>query len=111
VLPPFVLFEQEFGGRGGCFSHLGDDGALASVVVDPFLVELGLALGEPSVDGLAVDLRGPLPVRAMQLGWVAMAAAVGFAAAVVAQGEAAGCDVADVGELTHHVLEAPLVDG
>ncbi|HEY5181506.1 MAG TPA: hypothetical protein VIJ07_17310, partial [Dermatophilaceae bacterium] len=46
----------------------------------------GLALGEPSVDGLAVDLGGPLPVRAMELGRVAVAAAVRFAAAVVPLG-------------------------
>src|SRR5665811_2406202 len=57
--------EQEFGGFRGDLSHLGDEGAVASVVGDPFLVELGLALGEPTIDGLAVDLRGPLPVRAM----------------------------------------------
>ena len=46
------------------FTIPGDDSALASVVVDPVLVELGLWLGESAVAGLAIDLRGPLPVWA-----------------------------------------------
>src|ERR1035437_8658710 len=105
------LVEQEFGGLGGYFSHLGDDGALASVVVNPFLVELGLGLGEPPVDGLSVDLGGPLPVRAMQLGRVAVAVAVRFAAAVVSLSQASGSDVADVGELGGEVPVSALVAG
>src|SRR5664280_3497210 len=105
------LVEQEFGGRGGYFSHLGDDGALASVVVNPFLVELGLRLGEPPVDGLAVDLGGPLKVRAMQLRRVAVAVAVRFAAAVVSLSQASGSDVADVGELGGEVAVPALVTG
>src|SRR5665811_1565651 len=68
-----VLVEQEFGGRGGYFSHLGDDGALASVVVDPLLVELGLGLGEPPVDRLPVDLCGPLPRRSAPAPWPVLA--------------------------------------
>jgi hypothetical protein len=43
-------------------------GALASVVIDPFLVELDLALSEPSVDGLAVDLRGTVSYWTSSLG-------------------------------------------
>src|SRR5665811_1065778 len=106
-----VLVEQEFGGRGGYFSHLGDDGALASVVVDPLLVELGLGLGEPPVDRFPVDLCGPLPVRAMELGRIAVAVAVRFAASVVSLSEASGCDVADVGELGGEGAVSALVAG
>jgi len=84
---------------------------VASVVGDPFLVELGLRLGEPPVDGLAVDLGGPLPVRAMQLGRVAVAVAVRFAAAVVPLGQASGSDVADVGQLGGEVAVSALVAG
>ena len=105
------MSRSQFGDRGGYFSHLGDDGALATVVVDPFLVEFGLTLGEASVDGFAVDFGGLLPVRAMQLGRVAVAVAVRFAAAVVPLGEAAGSDVADVGELGGEVAVTALVAG
>src|SRR5664279_567756 len=82
-----------------------------SVVVDPLLVELGLGRGEPSVDGLGVDLRGPLPVGAVQLGRVGVAAAARLAAAVVSLGQAAGGDVADVGELGGEFAVATLVTG
>jgi DDE superfamily endonuclease len=57
-----VLVEQEFGRRGGYFSHLGDNGALASVVVNPFLVEFGpIAIGAALTDTAAqvlVRIRG-----------------------------------------------------
>ena len=39
-----------------------------AVVVDPLAVERGLPIVESSVDGLAVDLGGPLPIRAVELG-------------------------------------------
>jgi len=48
-------------------SHLGDELSLASVVGNPFRVEVGLAWGESPVDGFAVDLGGPLPVGSVQL--------------------------------------------
>ena len=106
-----VLFEQEFGGFRGDLSHLGDEGAVASVVVDAFLVEPGLILGEPTIDGFAIDFRGPLPVGAMHLGRVAVAAAASVATAVVPQGEAVSCDVSDVGDLGCEFLVAALVVG
>ena len=56
-------------------------------VGDPFVVERGFTWGESSVDGLAVDLRGPLEVRPVEFRWVCMAAAGLCAATVVA-----GCD-------------------
>jgi hypothetical protein len=49
-----VLVEQELGRGGGYFSHLGDDGALASVVVNPLLVVT------PSVSGI-VTVRSNSP--------------------------------------------------
>lgn len=75
---------MEFGGFVGDAAHLCDEVLEVSVVVDPFLVEGGLFGGESSVDGFAPDFGGPLPVGAVQLGWVGVAAAVGLAALVVA---------------------------
>ena len=106
-----VLGEHEFGGFGSDLSHLSDQGAVASVVGDPFGVELGLGWGEPAVDGLAVDLRGPLPVGAVRVRRVGVAAAAGLAAPVVAQREAAGADVADVGQLGGEFPVVALVGG
>jgi hypothetical protein len=37
--------EDEFGGLGCDFPHFAEQGAGATVVVDPFAVELGLPLG------------------------------------------------------------------
>ena len=55
-----------------------------AVVGDPFLVEVGFALVESPIDGFAVNFGGPLPVGAVELGWVGVAGAVRFAAAVEA---------------------------
>jgi hypothetical protein len=63
-----------------------------AVVTDPLLVEIGSGVGQSACDGLAADLRGPLPVGPMQLG----AAAVWLAAAVVGAHYAAGGDEAEV---------------
>jgi hypothetical protein len=62
------LFELELGGFGRDLTHLSDQVSEVAVVGDPFLVELGLGLGESSGDGLAVELGGPLVVRAVRLG-------------------------------------------
>jgi len=103
--------EQELGGRGSYFSHLGDDGALASVVVNPFLVELGLRLGKPPVDRLPVDLCGPLPVRAMERGGSPWQWQFGLPQRLCRRARLPHSEVADVGELDGEVAVSALVAG
>ena len=67
-------------GEGEVF-QLGDQLAQPAVVVDPLLVVVDLVVGDQAADGLAGPLAGPLPVRAVQLGRVGVAAAAGIAAA------------------------------
>ena len=59
-----------------------------AVVCDPLVVEMGLAFREPPIDGLAVDLGRPSPIRAVELRGVVVTRAVGLAALVVARGDA-----------------------
>jgi len=80
-------------------SHLGDELSLASVVGNPFRVEVGLAWGESPVDGFAVDLGGPLPVGSVQLWGVCVAATAELATAVVPRRQVVAGDVSDVGKL------------
>jgi hypothetical protein len=83
------LFELQLGGFGCDLTHLLDEASELAVVGDPFLIELGLGLGEAAGDGFAIDLRGPLVVGAVGLGRVGVALAAGGGAAGVAAGEAA----------------------
>ena len=75
-------------GEGEVF-QLGDQLAQAAVVVQPLPVVGDLVVGDQPADGLAAVLAGPLPVRAVQLGWVVVAAAAGPAAAHAPLDEAA----------------------
>jgi hypothetical protein len=93
------FLQLELGGLGSDVAHLGDDGAHLAVVGDPLFIEVGLALGEPTADGLAVDLGAPLPIGAVELWRVGAAAAAGAAAAGEALGDAARGDQANLGEL------------
>ena len=82
-----------------------------AVVGDPFLVEVRFAFGDSAGDGLAVDLGGPLPVRAVGLGRITMAAAARRAASVVTGRDAAGRDEPDVGQLTGEFAVTAFVAG
>ena len=83
---------------GHCF-HPGDDPLEESPVGDPTAVELGLALVESAADGLALDGSAPLVVGPVALGRVGLASAARFAAAGLADYEAARADEVDLGEL------------
>jgi hypothetical protein len=103
------LGQDERRGLGGKFSHLGQQFARLAVVGDPLLVEVGLALGEALVDGLAVDLGGEVPVGPVQTRRVAFAGAVLLATAVGAQRNAARRDEADVRQLPGELFVAALI--
>jgi hypothetical protein len=78
-------------------------------VVKPGLVAGVLLGGEQAGAGFAVDLARPLDVGAVQLGWVGFAAAAGFAAAGVADLQAAGERDVDLGDLAGEL--APVLLG
>ena len=78
---------------------MGEERALVLVGFEPGAVGVVLLLGESAVDRLACDFAGPGWVGAVELGWVGVAAAVGFAACGVALGDAAGQREAAVGQL------------
>jgi hypothetical protein len=60
---------------------------------------LELVVVEVAGDGFAGDFSGPGAIGAVTVGWVAVAAAVGVAAAAGAVYDAAGGAVAQVGDL------------
>ena len=70
-----------------------------------------MGLAEPAGDGLAVDLGCPLPVGAVHLWRVGVAATVLVAAAGMAVSDAARGDIADIGELGSELAVAALVGG
>jgi len=84
-------------GEGEVF-QLGDQLAQAAVVADPLPVVVDLVVGDQAADGLAGPLAGPVPVRAVQLRRVGVAAAAGPAAAHAPLGEGAGQRQAQAGE-------------
>lgn len=67
-----------------------------AVVGDPLLVQASLALGEALVHRLVIDLGGEVPVGPVESWRIAVAGAVGLAAAVVAKRHAPRRDEADV---------------
>ena len=79
--------------------QLGDQLAQAAVVADPLPVVGDLVVGDHAADGLAGPLAGPVPVRAVQLRRVGVAAAAGPAAAHAPLHEGAGQRKAQAGEL------------
>src|SRR5205809_4440775 len=93
----FGFLKDELTCLGGEVSHFAEQSAGLPVVGDPLVVELCLAWAEPTVDGLAIDLGGEVPVGTVQTWGVGPAGAVGFSAPVVAGREGARGDVADVG--------------
>jgi hypothetical protein len=78
--------------------ELGEQLFESPVVVDPALVVGGLVGAEPPAGGFGGDFAGPLPVGAVTLGRVGVAAAVGPPAAGVAFGDRAGQDHAGAGD-------------
>ena len=85
-------------GQGKVF-QLGDQLAQAAVVADPLPVVVDLVVGDQAADGLAGPLAGPLPVRAVQLRRVGVAAAAGPAAAHAPLDEGARQRQAQAGQL------------
>jgi hypothetical protein len=79
--------------------QFAEQGAELLRVVEQGLVFGELAGGEPSGDGLAVDLAGPFGVGSVKPGRVGVAAAARLAAGVGADGEGAGQGEARLGEL------------
>src|SRR5680860_145198 len=80
-------------------------------VVEPGAVDGGLFAGEPAGDGLAVDLAGPLVVRAVELWRVGLAAARGVAARGSPFQQGAGQREADLCQASGDVGVGALVGG
>jgi hypothetical protein len=96
---PSLLAGLGVGDGEGEFFEFGDQGAEAAVVVEPLPVVVELVVGDEPGDGFPGGLAGPLPVGAVQVRGVGVAAAGGLAAADVPLEEGAGQGRAEAGEL------------
>ena len=102
------LLEKDFGCLLADLFHLGDDTGEAAAVGDPLLVEASLGLGEAAGDGLAGVVAGPLPVGAMGLRRIGVAAVARGAAGGVAEDDTALADEAEFGDLAGEIAVAAL---
>jgi len=102
------LLEQDLRGQPTDFLYLGDDGGEAAAVGDPLLVEAGLALAQPSGDGLAGVPSGPLPIGAVKLRRVGIAATARGSAVGVSEDHAALADEAEIEDLEGELAVATL---
>jgi hypothetical protein len=102
------LLEQDLGRLFADLLHLGDDAGEATAVGDPLLVEAGLALAQPSGDGLAGVPSGPLPVGAVKLRRVGIAATARGSAVGVSENYAALADEAEIEDLEGELAVAAL---
>jgi hypothetical protein len=100
--------EQDGDGLLGDLVHLGQGLGQVPPAGDPLLVEGGLAFGQAAGDRLAADDSAPLPVGAVQLGWVGLAAAAQLATGHEAADHAARADEAGVGQVRGQPLQPEL---
>ena len=104
----FGSLQHELRGLLADLLHLGDDVGQAAAVGDPFLVERGLGFVQAPSDGSAGVIAGPLPVGAVRLGRIGVAAAAGGSAVGVAADDAALLDEAQVEDLAGELALAAL---
>jgi hypothetical protein len=88
--------------------HFSEDLKRGAAVGDPLLIEASLRLGESAADGAAADAARPVPVGPMELVWMGVTSAGGFAAGHVTTDQSAGADKAGVGEFGCQFPEAVL---
>jgi len=103
------LVKDEVGRLFGDGPELLDEGPQAPIVPDPLLIELGFSGAQAPVHRFPPDLRSPLEIGPVRLWRVGVAAAVRLAAVVVARGDAARADEAELGELREQLAIAPLL--
>ena len=105
MVPFFGVFDDL---DGQCV-EFGDEVVYAVGVVEPGAIALLLFGGELAGDGRAVALADPAQVRAVQDGWVGLAATVRSAAAGGAPDDAAGQGVVDRGQFGEEFAGTSLV--
>lgn len=100
------MLGQELGGLGAKLLHLADDLLEQPVVVHGALIDLGLRLGDPAGDGSARAVTAPLPVGAVELRGIRVAATAGNAAVGVAKHHAAPLQEVEIEDPSSQVLLA-----